>query len=407
MGAQAVSTDAVKPLVLIPQYFGCLVFDRRSSRYLPFDRNSTDLLLRALEQPLEGEGLEDFLEPLHEEGFWDLQGCFDGEVLPLEPPDDHLAGPLVVHLEVAAACNLSCGHCFAGSLPRREEALRLDELDRLFAELAAMGCFRLSLTGGEPLLRKDLLQILDGALARGLCPSLTTNGLLLTEELAEELGRRSLVWLNVSLDGATPASNDPIRGAGSWQRVCQKLTLLRGRVAFSLAFTLTSTNVDEVQDCLRLAEQVGAAGAVFRPLYPTGKARAQPQWMPSYEQYCNAVEQLTYSPQSRGQRASRLYTGPGCGAANLICSVSLGGTVNPCSYLGSEFEAGNLRQRSFADIWHQSQRFRQLRGPQPEEFRGGCRARAQALAGSATAADPWHEEYLARGGFAPAANWEA
>jgi MoaA/NifB/PqqE/SkfB family radical SAM enzyme len=74
--------------------------------------------------------------------------------------------------------------------------------------------------------------------------------------------------------------------------------------------------------------------------------------------------------------------------------------------LGSDYEAGNLRRQSFSQIWNQSHNFRRLRGVQDEQFAGGCRARAQTLAGSAQAADPWQQEFLEGGGFAPALNWE-
>ena len=113
-----------------------------------------------------------------------------------------------------------------------------------------------------------------------------------------------------------------------------------------------------------------------------------------------------FTPASRQQAAGRSYSGPGCGAANLVCSVSLGGTVNPCSFLGAEFAKDNIRDRSFRDIWNDGQAFRRLRGKLPEEFRGGCRARSQALAGSVHAPDPWHDAFLESGGFAPAANLE-
>ncbi len=392
----------MKPLVLIPQYFGSLVFDRRNARYLPFDHECT----RILRQTPQDQCFHPFLQHFHKEGFWDLQGRFDGEFLELQPPPDHLAGPLAVHLEVTAACNLACKHCFAGTLPRREPPLNLSELEGLFQELAGLGCFRLGITGGEPLMRPDLLEILDTASACGLHPSLTTNALLLTEELAGQLGRRPLVWLNVSLDGASPASNDPIRGQGSWKRVREKLDLLSRRARFSLAFTITSRNAHEVDQCLQLAEEVGASCAVFRPLYPVGTAKKHPELMPTYTQYSEAVRALAFSPQTRQLSAARSYSGRGCGAANLICSVSLGGTVNPCSYLGSDYEAGNLRRQSFSQIWNQSHNFRRLRGVQDEQFAGGCRARAQTLAGSAQAADPWQQEFLEGGGFAPALNWE-
>ena len=82
--------------------------------------------------------LWEFFVRFHALGFFTIDGRFAGEVLDNEVPDDHLAGPLAVHLEVVAACNLHCCHCFAGVLPRKEDPLTLDELDRLFASLARM-----------------------------------------------------------------------------------------------------------------------------------------------------------------------------------------------------------------------------------------------------------------------------
>ncbi|MFN8608509.1 MAG: radical SAM protein [Vulcanimicrobiota bacterium] len=400
-----------RPLALIPQYFGSLVYDQRTHRYLPFDQPATSLLRQLAQEPPGPDTPCEFLRRFHGYGFWDWQGLFDGVVLNLTPPHGHLAGPLTVHLEVAARCNLSCGHCFAGSLPRAEAPLTLSELDRLFQELVSMGCFRLGITGGEPLLRRDLLDILDLALERGLQPGLTTNGLLLSEELCRQLGRRRLVWLNVSLDGATAESNDAIRGSGTFERVLKRLAVLRRHAEFSLAFTVTADNAQEVKECCQLAKEVGASAAVFRPLYPVGKASANLQLMPSFEQYSRAVETLgdgdPFGSAGERQRVATLYTGGGCGAANLICSVSLGGRVNPCSYLGPEFDSDNLRQRSFGEIWNRGQTFLALRGQQSEDFQGGCRARAQALNGSARASDPWHQQFL-RGGpqFHPNMNWE-
>src|SRR6266849_3511245 len=127
-------TTRRQPLVLIPQHFGCLVFDRRTSRYLPFDREATGLLCALHRQPLNA-----VLAPL------------PADVLDVDVPADHLVGPLAVHLEIVGACNLTCTHCFAGVLPRNHHPLTLPELDTLFGDLARLGSFRLGLTGGEPL----------------------------------------------------------------------------------------------------------------------------------------------------------------------------------------------------------------------------------------------------------------
>ncbi|MCW3100744.1 MAG: hypothetical protein JWL77_6362 [Chthonomonadaceae bacterium] len=102
------------PLVLIPQFFGCTVFDRGTSKYLPFDAETTALMRRSLALPFpllmdeitdpeKREQTAGFYEHFYRQGFFGLDGCFAGVVLDLEPASDHMTGPLAVHLEIAAA----------------------------------------------------------------------------------------------------------------------------------------------------------------------------------------------------------------------------------------------------------------------------------------------------------------
>jgi MoaA/NifB/PqqE/SkfB family radical SAM enzyme len=420
------------PLVLVPQFFGCLVFDRRTSRYLPFDREATDLLLALHRQGIdavladvadadERAAVEAFFDCFTGRGFFGLDGRLAADVLTADVPADHLLGPLAVHLEVIAACNLACTHCFAGELPRNQHPLTLAEMDGLFADLARLGSFRLGLTGGEPLLRKDLLDVLDAATGRGLHPCLTTNALLLTEETARALGKRELVWLNVSLEGPDASTNDAVRGAGTFDAVLERLRLLRRHARFTLAFTVTSGNAHLARRCAELAHDVGAHTAVFRPLYPVGTALHHLELIPTFGQYAGALRDLAdmdgpwadlraldaFGPQTRAATQPVIHTSHGCGAGRHVCSVSVQGDVSPCSFLGPAFQTGNIRERPFEAIWRHGERMRLLRQPSPEGgFRGGCRARAQTFAGSADAADPWLTEHEAGGLPHPGANVE-
>jgi radical SAM protein with 4Fe4S-binding SPASM domain len=417
-----------QPLVLVPQYFGSLVFDRRTSRYLPFDRESTTLLLRLVRQPVDAllsdlaaedrETVLRFFNCFYDRGFFRLDGRLAADVLEVDVPVDHLAGPLAVHLEIIGACNLTCSHCFAGELPRNQNPLALAEIDVLFRELADLGSFRLGLTGGEPLLRKDIFEILDSATAHGLHPCLTTNGLLINDEIAREFGKRDLVWLNVSLEGPNAETNDAIRGSGTFAVVIERLKILRRRARFTLAFTIMNTNAHTVKRCAELACAVGAHTAVFRPLYPAGVALHHLELMPSFEQYTGALRELAdmvapgadlrgldpFSPALRNPTQPVIHTSHTCGAGQHVCSISVQGDVNPCSFLGPGFNGGNIRETPFATIWRQSQMFRRMRIE--SEFQGGCRARSLTFAGSVDAPDPWYEEHRSGVNLHPGANVE-
>lgn len=410
-------------LVLIPQYFGSLVYNRHTSQYLPFDHETTGLLKQLKSVPIE-KVLSDkdkqqktqitgFFEHFYQLGFFDFDYKFIGAILEHEPPPDHLMGPLTLHLEIIDTCNLTCKHCFAGPLPRQQKPLTLDELKTLFANMASIGTFRLGLTGGEPLLRSDLFAIIDLALAYGLSPCLTTNGLLITEEIAFELGKRQFGWLNVSLEGATPQTHDEIRGKGTFEKLLKRLAILAEYTSFSLAFTIMRSNLGEIQTCAELAHRVGAQAAVFRPLYPVGMACTHPELMPTLTQYIEALEKLSttqkstfdfcnlhpWGPQTRVDSQSIIYDNFGCGAGNTVCSVSAAGAVSPCSFLGPAYTKGNVKEMSLEKIWHHSPVFNAIRSLPGNDTclscnhynncSGGCRARALALNESINAVDPW------------------
>jgi mycofactocin biosynthetic radical S-adenosylmethionine protein MftC len=413
---------------LIPQPFGSLVFERRTGHYLPFDREATALLIELVAQPIDrvmekrggcSEDVADFYERFYERGLFGLDGRFAGEVVAGYPTDERLVGPLAVHLEVTTACNLNCRHCFAGKRENSGPPLAVAELEPLFAELARLGSHRLGLTGGEPLLRHDLFEIVDSALAHGLSPCVTTNGMLLDERTAREFGRRDFLWLNVSLEGASPLTNDPIRGRGSFRRVVDNLGILSRHARFSLAFTITRSNMREVRECVVLARTVGAQSAVFRPLYPVGTAVDHPELMPTFAEYGEALRliadmteheegdspcgQTAFSPSQREPARATIYSATGCGAGNTVCSISSTGDVSSCSFLGAGFVVGNIRERSLIDMWRdpRMRRFHAEGEPRRVDsprFANGCRARALWLNGAADAADPW----LAGGAAEPA-----
>src|SRR5262249_51180998 len=150
------------------------------------------------------------------------------------------------------------------------------------------------------------------------------------------------------------------------------------------AFTLMRGNAHLAVRCAELAERVGAHTAVFRPLYPAGVALEHLDLMPTFEQYTGALDALAglaapdvdlraldsfgadalefepFSPATRAATQPRLHTSHTCGAGQHVCSISVQGDVNPCSFLGPAFNSGNIRETPFPVLWRTSQTLRRM-----------------------------------------------
>ncbi len=389
----------MKPLTLVPTSTGALLFDRRDGQLDAYTAAAAKVLHRLLDEaafdvvagapPWVSELVQRLVQRAALDGNGHLQArCARGA--------GALLPPITLHVEISGVCNLDCTHCFAAPLPRTSQALTRDELCALFNDATELGVCRLSLTGGEPLLRRDLLDIVDDAAAAGLAPSLVTNGLIhdlgTAEALAARLRDHRLLWLSVSLDGATATTNDAIRGVGVFARVVERLALLRTAGApFSIAFTVHPALVDEVDACVALARDVGAEAAIFRPLYPVGAARTRPEMWLSREQWDLAVARVEAAGgtvAADDEHGAALFPADACAAGFTQASIGLDGRVSPCGFLGAAHDGPSVRDVPLSTSWAMGATFRDVRD-HGGSFDGGCRARSQAAYGSALARDPW------------------
>lgn len=182
--------------------------------------------------------------------------------------------------DMTRSCNLSCGHCSnADDRARAGRDLTLSEAVRVLSEFAEAGGSGLHLLGGEPLLRKDLLQIIVAARRLGLDVSLTTNGTLIPAEEGVDILLGALSVLTISMDGADARVNDAIRGHGVLERARRALAFYRsqktrrGRGAWlNVSHVLCEANVAAVVAMIDLAEADGADEISITYLKPYGAA---------------------------------------------------------------------------------------------------------------------------------------
>ncbi|MGB9920354.1 MAG: putative heme d1 biosynthesis radical SAM protein NirJ2 [Moorellales bacterium] len=311
-------------------------------------------------------------------------------------------------------CNLACAHCYRDAGAKAEDELSTAEAKALIAAAKRAG-FRLFIfSGGEPLLRPDLLDLVAFAAGLELRPVLGTNGTLLTGELARELVRAGVAAVGISLDSARPQPHDRLRGEpGAWERALNGLEACRqAGLPFQVHTTVFDWNREELGELTDLAVSLGAkAHHLFFPV-PTGRAAALEDGGLKPQDYKSTLEAVlgrlpvcpielkpTCAPQFlrlAQEMGLELPYRRGCLAGISYCLVDPRGNLQPCAYL--DLKLGNVREIPLDRLWAENRVLKELRAQQYRgacgrcRYRrlcGGCRARAYTYYGDYLAEDPW------------------
>ncbi len=290
--------------------------------------------------------------------------------------------PVNVTWEITEACNLDCSHCLsAGLRAERRGELNFGQCRALLDELAEMQVFQINFGGGEPFLRDDFLDILRYAHRLGITACVSTNGTVLSGRVLDELLEIPPVYLQVSLDGARPETNDAIRGPGTFERIVAGIELLADRryPDFSLNMVVTRPNAGEIGEFDALARRYRAKTRLSR-FRPSGRG------CHTWEDYRLTREQLAglsaflgdhpeiltgdsffaLTPDSRRNLALNM-----CGAAKMTCAVAPDGSVYPCAFLADPaFLSGNVKVMSLGEVFRTSPVFRRFRELEVTACRG-------------------------------------
>lgn len=329
-----------------------------------------------------------------------------------------------VYWETTAACNLRCIHCRRIDVLDRvaPDQLSTQQAKEMIDDLAAMGKPVLILSGGEPLFRKDIFEIAVYASGKGLPVALSTNGTLVTADMARKIKDSGIYYASVSLDGAEAATHDLFRGTGNFERSLAGIARMKELgLKVQINFTVTKQNVNELPRMYDLARCIGAHALYLFLLVPVGCGVqiADSQMLSPSEieewlkwvhvkskesamelrpicapQYYRIVEEMEALEGGKTRHPSRRL---GCLAGINICFVSHKGDVYPCGYL--PVSSGNVKSARLSEIWSRSEDFRQMRDENlltgkcgACSFKtscGGCRARAYYQQGSILAEEPY------------------
>jgi len=322
--------------------------------------------------------------------------------------------PLALVAELTHRCPLHCVYCSNPlELQTRTNELSTEIWTRVFNEAAGAGVLQADFTGGEPLARADIVDLVRNARAAGLYVSLITSGLPLDEVKLDLLVDAGLDHFQLSFQGASEDTANDISGTKSHP---QKLRVIqwvkRYRIGLTLNFVIHRQNIHELEEMLAIVEASGAGCVEFASVQYYGWAFAnREKLMPTREQLDRCIKLLEKAEERLRGKTRIIFVVPDyyakypkpCvgGWGRKLMLITPSGDALPCHAAqiipGLKFE--NVKERSLREIWESSAAFQKFRGEEwmqepcktcdrrAQDF-GGCRCQALLLAGDATATDP-------------------
>ena len=272
--------------------------------------------------------------------------------------------PLSVSFELTWRCNLRCVHCYQYSPCDNE--LTTDEVKDILDQLARAGSFYLSLTGGEPLMRKDFLQIAEYVRKKTFSIILQTNGTLITPSMAKRIKDLNFTQVHISLLGAKATTHDQItRVEGSFQEAIKAAELLKEKgVSVILKTTFMKQNVAEYREIKELSDRLGMKLGTSPIIYPKNDMGQDPiQYRVSdkdiKEIYSYFSEEDPHTYKNAYKNLRKKESSLLCGFGRVACGINPKGEVYPC--VGLPIVVGNLRKKRFAQIWEEAEVLNDIR----------------------------------------------
>ena len=295
-----------------------------------------------------------------------------------------LDAPICLTWEITYACNLQCVHCLSSSGTRDPRELSTDQAKAVLDELRDLQVFYINIGGGEPMIRKDFFEILEHAETNNIGVKFSTNGTYITAENARRLAAMNYLDIQISLDGVDAATNDAVRGKGSYATAIAAMNHLRDANfgQFKISVVVTRHNVDQLDAFKALADSYGAQLRITR-LRPSGRgADTWDELHPTQQQQRQIYDWLMKHGENVLTGDSFFHLNafgeslPGlnlCGAGRVVCLIDPIGDVYACPFvIHDQFKAGSLlSDGGFTKVWKESDLFLSLREPESE---GACSA---------------------------------
>ncbi|UCD17589.1 MAG: radical SAM protein [Candidatus Zixiibacteriota bacterium] len=323
--------------------------------------------------------------------------------------------PYVVGWEITDQCNLTCPHCYSAAARRPHDEMTTDECKKIIDDMAVIGVSIIGWTGGEPLLRDDLEELIEYARSVGIRANITTNAVLLDLKRATSLLQAGNRAVQISLDGSTPEINRRMRRATEEEfyriieaiRICKKLN-----TRVYLASLVGQENLDDGPEMIKLASRENVNSIRFCGYTPIGRGKRNDiQNRLCFSERLNDLLHFVEAAQANGSIITAFDTGFGpvppeysfhkCIAGVETFYLKANGDVYPCTaLLHRRFRVGNLRERPLKKIWDSREMYAMSVFPRDEihgpcaacdnfaNCRGACRGAAFAHTGDLRASFP-------------------
>jgi putative heme d1 biosynthesis radical SAM protein NirJ2 len=322
---------------------------------------------------------------------------------------------MLISWNVTKKCNLKCRHCYRDAGVEGEGELSYEEGIALIQEIASAGFETLILSGGEPLIREDIYDLIAKAKEIGLSPVLGTNGSLITQEVAKKLKEVGIRRVGVSLDSVNREKHDSFRrSSGAFERTLAGISYLKEvGVMFQIHTTVMDFNYEEMEEISDFSSRLGAASHHIFFLIPTGRASLQSTPLVNYKEIerfkvllnrillkrkASKIEiKPTCAPQFIRMVQGEVGFKRGCLAGLTYCCILPNGDIHPCPYL--PLKVGNVRSDGFQRFWSgkegvlanlRTMLYKDKCGRCDfREVCGGCRAKAYHYGGDYMGEDPF------------------
>lgn len=322
--------------------------------------------------------------------------------------------PIIAHLSITNKCNMECAYCSVRQIHKKFPVeLSTSQLKIIIKKLGDWGVFQIGLTGGEPTLREDIVELADYISSAGVACNMTTNGWLINKKMANQLFRAGMEQVQVSLDSYKKEMHELHRNKGSYDRALRAIEILQDAgMKVGVDCVVSKNNLNDIMQFIHFLAGKKVFGLTLIKL----KQGDLPKELffklvPDYLKYGKLLSEICYrenvAPEvtidcasmpnlnySLTQQEQNYLHCAGCPAGHTLIAVAPNGDIYPCAALSaSQYKVGNVLSDNLVEIWQKNDLFQNLRDiknsvqgfcktcSRLDNCRGGCRGIADTFGG--------------------------